>query len=333
MSSIEGLQQQIYQECQEILAELSRLKSSDELVAGQSLIYELSEKTAFLKVMRHYECHAVTSASEGIENQDVKYINNAGEPDTPKNSFFAGRFENTVDSNIGQEFKNSENDYQIDSQVNNENASDEQLKSQQQDLLKDEFLSDADDNLSEELLEEELIAESTLDEDTYERTVEALDHSDAESIASRPAAGTVQQFIDNVDIDAQNSQTLQEKKIKLASIKALKSQTTPLFEEDKTPYQNPEMVDIPKASRPEDHSDNVKSRPDFKLDLNDRIAFTNQLFGGSQSEMDETVRRLNAATTLDEAKEYLSEQYYQRHWKKKDDYAQRLWTLVENRFL
>ncbi len=34
-----------------------------------------------------------------------------------------------------------------------------------------------------------------------------------------------------------------------------------------------------------------------------------------------------------EAKEYLSDLYYERKWNKVDEYAQRLWRLVENKFL
>ena len=76
-----------------------------------------------------------------------------------------------------------------------------------------------------------------------------------------------------------------------------------------------------------------KPKPQFKLDLNDRIAFTKTLFGGSQSELNEVVGNLNSFKTLEEAKEYLSDLYYQKKWSKVDEYAQRLWILVENKFL
>lgn len=76
-----------------------------------------------------------------------------------------------------------------------------------------------------------------------------------------------------------------------------------------------------------------KAKPEFKLDLNDRIAFSKMLFGGSQSEMNVVVADLNRFKNLEEAKEYLSDLYYDRKWDKVDEYAQRLWVLVENKFL
>ncbi|WOC52250.1 hypothetical protein BPO_1603 [Bergeyella porcorum] len=75
------------------------------------------------------------------------------------------------------------------------------------------------------------------------------------------------------------------------------------------------------------------SKTPFKLDLNDRIAFSKMLFGGSQMELNEVVNQLNHFETLDEAKEFLSDMYYEKDWEKVDEYAQRLWILVENKFM
>lgn len=112
-------------------------------------------------------------------------------------------------------------------------------------------------------------------------------------------------------------------KIKLAHIKGLHVES--LFDEEV--IQQP----IQPASASIENSQKIKQ--DFKLDLNDRMAFSKMLFGGSQSDLNETIRRLNTYRTLDEAKQYLSEVYYDRDWKKADEYAQRLWSLVENKFL
>ena len=83
---------------------------------------------------------------------------------------------------------------------------------------------------------------------------------------------------------------------------------------------------------PTSYMEAEKPKKDFKLDLNDRIAFTKELFGGSQTELNEAIKILNSFKSVDEAKEYLSDLYYQKNWKKSDDYAQRLWALVENKF-
>lgn len=134
----------------------------------------------------------------------------------------------------------------------------------------------------------------------------------------------------------------QEKKIKLASIKGLKAVQT-LFDNDplerEVPKEKPETIakedsgSILKTNIPTDYMEAEKPKPPFKLDLNDRIAFSRTLFGGSQSELNEVVSNLNSFKTLEEAKEYLSDLYYTKKWNKVDEYAQRLWMLVENKFL
>jgi hypothetical protein len=135
----------------------------------------------------------------------------------------------------------------------------------------------------------------------------------------------------------------QEKKIKLANIKGLKAVQT-LFDDDplerdipQEKQQEPEVKEdtgsILKTNIPTDYMEAEKPKPEFKLDLNDRIAFSKMLFGGSQSELNETVANLNSFRSLEDAKEYLSDLYYQKKWSKVDEYAQRLWILVENKFL
>lgn len=125
----------------------------------------------------------------------------------------------------------------------------------------------------------------------------------------------------------------EERKFKLANIKGLKK-IQELFEDD--PLEEDETAKAhqahPPVSSEVERNMEAKRLPEFRLDLNDRIAFTNSLFGGSQSDLNETVKILNSFTDSNEAKEYLSDLYYSRNWKKADDYAQRLWNLVENRF-
>ncbi|PJJ64532.1 hypothetical protein [Chryseobacterium geocarposphaerae] len=137
----------------------------------------------------------------------------------------------------------------------------------------------------------------------------------------------------------------QDKKIRLANIRGLKAVQT-LFDDDhlETPenfQQKP--VEVKKedtgsllkmnVSTEYMEKEKEKSKPEFKLDLNDRIAFSKMLFGGSQSELNEVVADLNSFKNLEEAKEYLSDLYYDKKWEKVDEYAQRLWVLVENKFL
>lgn len=134
----------------------------------------------------------------------------------------------------------------------------------------------------------------------------------------------------------------QEKKIKLANIKGLKAVQS-LFDDDPLERETPQESQpaavkedtgsILKSNIPTQFMEAEKQKPEFKLDLNDRIAFSKMLFEGSQADLNDTVAQLNQFKTLEEAKEYLSDLYYDRKWNKVDEYAQRLWILVENKFL
>ncbi|MDR6921351.1 hypothetical protein [Chryseobacterium sp. 2987] len=141
------------------------------------------------------------------------------------------------------------------------------------------------------------------------------------------------------DLDAYH----EEKKIRLANIKGLKAVQS-LFDDDPLerdiPKEKPPVLSeredlgsILKTNIPTHLMEAEKTKPEFKLDLNDRIAFSKMLFGGSQTDLNDTVAQLNHFKNLEEAKEYLSDLYYERKWSKVDEYAQRLWILVENKFL
>ena len=136
----------------------------------------------------------------------------------------------------------------------------------------------------------------------------------------------------------------QEKKIKLSNIKGLKAIQT-LFDDDplereispkaaivEIPEKKEETGTLLKNNLPTTPMEAEKAKPEFRLDLNDRIAFTKTLFGGSQTELNEVMNNLNSFKNVESAKEYLSDLYYAKKWDKVDEYAQRLWILVENRF-
>ena len=137
--------------------------------------------------------------------------------------------------------------------------------------------------------------------------------------------------------ESQTQAESHDKKFKLAHIKGLKIAKS-LFdddhlEEEEKPVPVQTSGSLLKNNVPTDYMEAPKPKPEFKLDLNDRIAFSQYLFNGSQSELNQVVAVLNSFTTVEKAQEFLSDIYYERDWKKVDSYAQRLWTLVENRFL
>lgn len=126
-------------------------------------------------------------------------------------------------------------------------------------------------------------------------------------------------------------------KVKLASIKGLKpisrEEITNITENNEVPEKAKQYVNTEEntAFTPTNANTSVQTGQ-FRLDLNDRMAFLKKLFNNDEVEMKYVLERLNEARTLDDAKEYLSDLYYDRDWKPVDEYAQRLWSLVESRF-
>ena len=56
-------------------------------------------------------------------------------------------------------------------------------------------------------------------------------------------------------------------------------------------------------------------------------------FVGPQRTIQTTETKLNSFKDIEDARKYLSDIYYEKEWNKTDDYAQRLWSLVENKFM
>jgi AAA ATPase containing von Willebrand factor type A (vWA) domain len=196
------------------------------------------------------------------------------------------------------------------------------------------------DEIKNEAQAEERTEEINIAEETDRRKIIEIDRPVPQEEKEIPAS---ERSFENLE------KYKEEKKIRLANIKGLKVVQT-LFDDDPLEREIPQekqekTVDIPvtpvkedsgsivKTNIPTDYMEAEKKKTEFRLDLNDRIAFSKMLFGGSQSELNQVVTELNRFNTLDEAKEYLSDLYYEKNWDKVDEYAQRLWMLVENKFL
>ncbi len=197
----------------------------------------------------------------------------------------------------------------------------------------------------EEIITENSNVEAVLDEIKKDSHYEedTSDESDRSKIVDieKPVSETVRE----TPLSDQNFENIEayrnEKKIKLANIRGLKSIQT-LFDDDplerekenqEDPVVKEDTGSLIKSNIPTDFMEAAKPRPEFRLDLNDRLAFTKVLFGGSQTDLNNAISELNRCKNLEEAKEYLSDLYYDKKWDKVDEYAQRLWLLVENKFM
>ena len=158
-----------------------------------------------------------------------------------------------------------------------------------------------------EYLEDYEVEEETLTEEI--EMIEAGQSIEEESIKSESA-------VSEIYISHDEGKEHPQEKIKLAKIKS------PNFVKSNLP--------IPSFDK--NISEGRSKGRDFMLDLNDRIAFTKVLFKGNQIEMNEVLAKLNTFGDLETAREYLSDIYHSKNWSSVDEYAQRLWSLVEEKF-
>lgn len=194
------------------------------------------------------------------------------------------------------------------------------------------------------ITEEETVAEEEEEEgrgNETETTKEAIsteeEHADEEKeVAKEPEYQIKELFVREEEGSAQMDEEAAHK-VKLASIKGLKpisrEEITNITENNEVPEKENQYVNTEEntAFTPTNANTSVQTGQ-FRLDLNDRMAFLKKLFNNDEVEMKYVLERLNEARTLDDAKEYLSDLYYDRDWKPVDEYAQRLWSLVESRF-
>lgn len=109
---------------------------------------------------------------------------------------------------------------------------------------------------------------------------------------------------------------------------------TNLFE--RATKENPIIIE--KAEEKQEHKNRSLNDALFKnniqVGLNDRIAFVNQLFDGSQQDFNRVVSQLNSFKTEAEAKNFIYEFVKPDYdWSAKEEFEQRLITLIERKFL
>nr|WP_199161685.1 hypothetical protein [Elizabethkingia sp. ASV34] len=182
--------------------------------------------------------------------------------------------------------------------------------------------------------EEEVMNETEITEETVSTEEE---HADEEKEVTKEPEYQIKELFIREEEDSSHLDEEAAHKVKLASIKGLKpisrEEITNTTENNEVPEKVNEYVNTEEntAFIPTNTNTSVQTGQ-FRLDLNDRMAFLKKLFNNDEVEMKYVLERLNEARTLDDAKEYLSDLYYDRDWKPVDEYAQRLWSLVESRF-
>lgn len=216
------------------------------------------------------------------------------------------------------------------------------IEESENESVSNDFKYDEDEIITENSNVESILTEIKKDTETHEEQAPVNEEIDRRKIVEidKPTSESEKPASDESFENLEAYQ--QEKKIRLANIRGLKNIQT-LFDDDHLEREIPQEKPAPivkedagsllKTNIPTDYMEAEKQKPEFRLDLNDRMAFTKLLFSGSQTDLNHAVAELNRCRNLEEAKEYLSDLYYDRKWDKVDEYAQRLWILVENKFL
>ncbi len=319
MQNLKETQDKVYQEVKSLLQEFSGYSSEEDFIKNIDRIKFFSDKVSELKI--YTEVEKWISEEKFVEEIEVREAINF-EIDTKQ----------IIDS---QEEKIEEDIPEIQEFVKEELAVSEKID-EEYFLEKEAEQNTLSENIQNEVNEEFEEISNTKVEIEKEDENERL-HEERRKILDIEKPVHTEKPVEPTEI---HESPHHSKKFKLSHIKGLNIVQS-LFDDDhlvnipeesklETSSNNPSLL---KSNMPKDYLEAEKLLPDFKLDINDKIAFTKVLFGGSQIELNEVVAKLNSFKKLDQAKDYLSDVYYERNWQKVDEYAQRLWSLVENKFL
>ncbi|MBW8362526.1 MAG: hypothetical protein K0M56_10115 [Kaistella sp.] len=357
MQNLQDIQEKIFFESKSILESLSKISSKEELLARQDLFAELSDRIAFLRILeKNKEAFTVEMPLENADNEGFNFKNTHISDYSNEQYFDDMPHEDDV---IEEEviFTNELNDIgNGETFLKHETSTIETPEYHQQESLTFDDLAPANSfependeeiDFTSSQENEIIVTEQDMqqeDEGKVQNEKEFLEleekrrkivEFEREESSNPPKP---QLFADANEAERHHA----EKKFKLAHIKGLKAVQN-LFDED--PLENIHQEEIRKPEPKKDSGSILKTnistdfmeaekrKPDFRLDLNDKVSFTKVLFNGNEEDLKSTVAKLNTFDNLEEAKQYLSDTYYQKNWSKNDELAQRLWSLVEGKFL
>ena len=340
MQNLQDIHDKIFFETKSILETLCKINSKDELLSRQDLFAELTDRIAFLRILEknedQFSLMLKGGNAEGFQDDNLTPNVSTGQDGFNETEFKADLFEEEVI------FTNDLNDFEEEIQTEEKYAT--SMVDYSDDLESNEIQNDS---ISESDLspEDEIPLIIEQEESDYAQRV-AQKEKDLEELEERrrkiveitkpDVLPTESNIIPEQKADALPEHL--EKKFKLANIKGLRVvqhlfDNDPLEDEKEQEKPKPELGSLLKANVRTDFMEAERKKPEFRLDLNDKVAFTKSLFAGDADELKLTIDKLNSFSNLEDAKNYLSEVYYRKDWAKADEYAQRLWNLVENKFM
>ena len=342
MQNLQDIHDKIFFETKTILETLCKINSKDELLAKQDLFTEVTDRIAFLRILEKNE-EQFSRFVKGEDDDNFSIDNNQIIDEATEHVEF--NINNSAPEIIEEEvvFTNELNDFEEEFQteeMNIETSVDFELSEESTDEIPVRSAAEA------EVRDIEIPLNSVEDEEFNYAARVAQKERDLEEMEERRRK--IVEFskpeilpqgiplIGKEEIDS--PQDAGEKKFKLANIKGIKVvqqlfDNDPLEDEKENEEVHTDSGSLLKSNIRTDFMEAEKKKTEFRLDLNDKVAFTKILFSGNEGELKTTIEKLNSFTNLDDAKQYLSEVYYRKDWSKADEYAQRLWNLVENKFM
>lgn len=121
--------------------------------------------------------------------------------------------------------------------------------------------------------------------------------------------------------------------VKVDSFENVPPASTPSINEFKAKKEVIETV-IAEPAKPKTVPLNEKLAKGFHIDLNDRIAFTKNLFGNNTEDYSRVLNQLLTFDNYNEAQEFIETMVKPdyNNWEGKDDYAERFLAIVEKKF-
>lgn len=340
MQNLQDIHDKIFFETKSILETLCKINSKDELLSRQDLFAELTDRIAFLRILEKNE-NQFALLLKGGNAEEFKDDNPTPNETTEEVGFNENEFkEDLVEEEVI--FTNDLNDFEEEIQTEEKDAS--PIVEDSDDLESNDLQSDSTSKLDLSAEEEIPFVIEQEEEDYVQRVAQKeKDLEELEERRRKIVEITKPEIVlpESKIIPDLKSDALPEhidKKFKLANIKGLRVvqhlfDNDPLEDEKEDEKSQPELGSLLKANVRTDFMEAERKKPEFRLDLNDKVAFTKSLFAGDADELKSTIDKLNSFSNLEDAKNYLSEVYYRKDWTKADEYAQRLWNLVENKFM
>lgn len=337
MQNLQDLQDKILFETKNILNSLTQIDTKEELLSKQDLFIEITDRIAFLRILENNKDFFIVEENAIIGNDSFNFNRtediSLNQEDIEEEVQFTNEINNIEEEETTEEISVFSENLVEDNPPANDYEEIDEINSFLNDIEVEEkeiplVVEQEEPNYQERVLQKE---KEFLESEERRRTIVEFNKEDLpQSIVTEPFE------------DENQDNSLTERKFKLANIKGLKAVQN-LFDEDpleNIQQENFQMIEKPhdagsilKTNISTDFMEAEKKKPEFKLDLNDKVAFTKLLFKGNDEELKLTIDKLNSFDNLEDAKQYLSEIYYDKDWQKVDEYAQRLWNLVENKFL